>query len=116
MSTANEIIVSISNDFSRSPGPRLIVEGPFSGEKFRQDILAPKVTAALRDQKTLLIDLDGTSGYGTSFLEESFGGLIRYDNFKYDDLIKILKFKSIEEPYLIEEIWQDIKDACEDKK
>jgi STAS-like domain of unknown function (DUF4325) len=112
MTAANEITITIANDFSKSPGPRLKVEGAFSGEKFREEILTPKVAEALRDSKVLLIDLDGTAGYGTSFLEEAFGGLIRHDMYSYEDLKKILRFKSQEEPYLIEEVWKDIGDAC----
>ncbi len=115
MSTANQISITIANDFSKTPGPRLIVEGAFSGEKFRQEVLAPKVAEALKDGKVLLVDLDGTAGYGTSFLEEAFGGLIRQDKYSCSDLKRILKFKSQEESYLIEEVLQYIGDASGQK-
>ena len=38
----------------------------------------------IRDR--LIVDLDGTAGLGTSFLEESFGGLIRRDHINYNIL------------------------------
>jgi len=50
----------------------------------------------------LEIDLDGTEGYATSFLDEAFGGLAR--KYGKEKVIKSLVFISYEEPYLIDEI------------
>ena len=66
---------------------------------------------AIRNGNELLVDLDGAAGYGTSFLEESFGGLIRDNKVSYKDLKKVLKLKSDEDPTYIEEINQYIEDA-----
>src|SRR5271170_4668971 len=60
-----------------SPGGRYISDGPFSGEWFRNEILGPAVAAALESEDKVKVELDGTAGYGSSFLEEAFGGLIR---------------------------------------
>lgn len=61
-------------DFSIFPGPRYEVLGPASGEEFRDTKLLP----ALREHgANLIIDLDGVISYGSSFLEESFGGAVR---------------------------------------
>ncbi|HKI62303.1 MAG TPA: STAS-like domain-containing protein [Mariprofundaceae bacterium] len=111
MKTANENTLIVTRDFSITPGSRYISEGDFSGEEFRQGTLEPKVRTTIENGTELLIDLDGTAGYGTSFLEEAFGGLIRANGYSYDDLIAHLKFKSDEEPYLIEDILEYIKDA-----
>jgi hypothetical protein len=64
-------------DFAPSPGGRYIADGAFSGEWFRDDILVPALRAAIEASTVLRVELDGTSGYGSSFLEEAFGGLIR---------------------------------------
>jgi hypothetical protein len=56
--------------------------------------------------------LDGTAGYATSFLEAAFGGLAR--EFGKDTVLDCLKFKSDEEPYLIDEIKGYIKDVQKD--
>jgi hypothetical protein len=64
-------------DFALSPGGRYIADGAFSGEWFRDDILVPALRAAIEASAVLRVELDGTSGYGSSFLEETFGGLIR---------------------------------------
>lgn len=84
-------MISIANDFSKSPAGRYRHEGPNSGEKFRDDILVP----ALKDHAgTIIIDMDGVVGYGSSFLEEAFGGLIRNHGFRIVDLKARLKIKS----------------------
>ncbi|GAA5113476.1 hypothetical protein GCM10023211_21680 [Orbus sasakiae] len=59
-------------DFTKYPGARLRKLGPGSGEEFRDDFLIPQL-----DGKNIQINFDGTIGYGSSFLEEAFGGLIR---------------------------------------
>lgn len=113
MEAADKIFLNVGNDFSKTPGPREIWEGDFSGELFRTACLEPAVRDAIEKNGILFIDLDGTAGYGTSFLEESFGGLIRKCNYQYDQLIDHLEFKSDEEPYLIEDIMEYLRDAAE---
>ena len=49
-------------------------------------------------------------------MEEVFGGLIREEHFGYDDLKTCLSIKSDEEPELIEEIWEYINDANNEKR
>lgn len=78
-------------------------------------MLVPLIKECLEKGENLTIDLDGTSGYGTSFLEEVFGGLIREEHFSYENL-QILNFVSLEEPELIDEINQDIIDARDNEK
>lgn len=83
--------ISIANDFSKSPAGRYRHEGPNSGEKFREDVLVP----ALKNYAgTITVDLDGVVGYGSSFLEEAFGGLIRERGFRLQELKSRLKVKS----------------------
>ena len=59
----------------------------------------------------LLVDLDGTAGYGTSFLEEAFGGLVRVNRLSLGIVTKHLEIKSQEETYLMDDIAQYMKDA-----
>lgn len=103
--------LKISTDFSDIPGPRYINEGAYSGEKFRQELLFPKLKEAIDNGSILVIDFDGTQGYGTSFLEEAFGGLIRDNHLLYDDIIKHISIISIEEPYLKDDVMEYLKDA-----
>ncbi|WP_276496692.1 STAS-like domain-containing protein [Pontibacter litorisediminis] len=106
--------ISIAKDFTRTPGSRYKKEGEFSGELFRETILKDAVREAIKKNEKLTIILDGVAGYGTSFLEESFGGLIREDHIPYEDLIKTLIFVSKEEPYLENDIVEYIEDAAKE--
>lgn len=105
------IEIKIARDFSYAPGPRYIEEGKNSGEKFRQELLAAAFQKAIFEDKKVIVDLDGTDGYGTSFLEESFGGLIRNDGIPYDEIIKRLEIISKEEEYLKDDVYEYLKDA-----
>jgi len=116
MKAANKILFNVSKDFSKTPGPRYPAEGDFSGETFREKYLEPLVKKAIEGNAVLLINLDGTAGYGTSFLEESFGGLIRINRYALDDLLTHLEILSDEEPYLIEDILQYLKDSANESK
>lgn len=103
-------IIYIKN-FSITPGSRYRDEGKksHSGQEFREDILEPKFNEIINTDEKLIINLDGTIGYGTSWLEEVFGGLARvYGNKLVEEK---LIFISDEEPYLIEDLKQYIKDA-----
>jgi hypothetical protein len=109
MSVAQGLYLSVARDFSETPGPRARDEGDFSGEQFLEEILLPKFEQARRDGVTLLVDLDGTEGYATSFLEASFGGLAR--QLEPKEVLSVLQFKSEDEPYLMQEIKKYITDA-----
>lgn len=107
----DRVIVKIAKDYTKTPGPRYEIEGSFSGEVFRKTIFTDIIRGAIKDNKKIIVDLDGTVGYGTSFLEEIFGGLIRDDKIPYDELIKRLTIISVEEPYLVDDIMDYLKEA-----
>lgn len=99
-------------DFTEFPGPRYISLGPNSGEEFRLKYLIPAINEY---GSSIAVDLDGTMGYGSSFLEESFGGLVREgvsDSIVIEMLDKII---STEDPSLLEEISTYIHDAIKSK-
>lgn len=96
-------------DFSRTPGTRHTAEGLFSGEDFRNKVMNAAFKEALDKHVKLTIDLDNTIGYGTSWLEEVFGGLARSEGTQ--KVADTLVFISDEEPYLIDDIKSYIKDA-----
>ncbi len=99
----------IADKFSKTPGPRYIRQGDFSGELFRDKFLMPVFDDAVSKKERLLIDLDGGYGYFVSFLEESFGGLARIKGIQI--VLDTLQFKSDDEPSLIEDIISYIKEA-----
>jgi hypothetical protein len=101
-----KIRYSIAKQFSRHPGPRFRNQGPDSGEALRA-----RLVRLLNDSHDIIeVDLDGTSGFGSSFLDEAFGGLIRHE--KYDkSIIRRFSFISKTDPSYIVEIHESIDRA-----
>lgn len=97
--------INIANEFSVFPGGRTSEDGPYSGEEFRTKILIP----ALETKQNINIELDGTRGYDSSFLEEAFGGLIRC-GYNKQELLKQISFSSSRNG-LIKEIQSYIMEA-----
>ncbi len=105
------MIISIAKDFSTIPGARFPEEGDFSGQDFRNNVLCPALKESISKNEKLTVILDETAGLGTSFLEESFGGLIRNDKFSLATLQQYLQFVSDEDPDYITEIKQYMSEA-----
>lgn len=99
--------IIISSDFTDAPGARYRNDGPKSGEEFYEEILKPIFIETKEKQGELLIDLDDTWGYASSFISGSFGKLS--SEFGTEDVLKYLRFKSQDEPLLIEKIKDEIK-------
>lgn len=95
-------------EFSDTPAGRYRKDSPRSGEQFREELLIP----ALAEDAAVEVDLDGTLGFGSSFLEEAFGGLVR-KGFSGRDLHSRLKVKS-SVPMYLNRVWQYIDE--EDKR
>lgn len=108
-----DIRIKIATDFSRIPGARYPEEGDFSGKEFRVSVLYPALSKAIDLNVKLIVDLDGTAGLGTSFLEESFGGLIRENHVLYENLKNTLVIISNEDPDYKDEVNSYIDDAYE---
>lgn len=71
------MVLDVVQSYTDKPGARYKSQGRFSGEEFRDEILYPKFMEAIENGEELIVNLDGGYGYGSSFLEESFGGLVR---------------------------------------
>lgn len=98
-------LISIAKDFSPFPAGRYLADGPYPGERFRDELLMP----ALKAHADVTVDLDGTTGFGSSFLEEAFGGLVR-KGFSVDELKRRLHIKSERQSYEVR-IWSYIAGA-----
>lgn len=82
-------MLSIARDFSPFPAGRKRGDGPYTGEKFREDLLAPR----LKKHTKVILDLDGVEGLPSSFLEEIFGGLVR-EGFAVAMLRELIEIRS----------------------
>lgn len=105
------IAINVSRDFTRFPAGRFKRNGTTSGEAFREQFLEQPI----RDGRIVEVILDGTLGYGSSFLEEAFGGLVRKLQVDADRILSLLRFQS-NDSTLVEEIIQYIKDADTERK
>ena len=71
--------ITIATDFSDTPLGRYPDDGAYNGEAFRENFLVP----ALRDSPDgVKVVMDGVEGFGSSFLDEAFGGLVRNCGFE----------------------------------
>ena len=103
---AEKTLVEVASRFSKWPGGRFEKDGPNSGERLREELLVPALSAG-----TVLVRLDGVRGCGSSFLEEAVGGLVRR-GFTADQLRERLRIEAAEE--LVEEAWRYIEEAEEE--
>lgn len=100
------MIINIARDFSRFPAGRYVTDGPFSGQAFRDEYLLP----ALKNAQKVIVELDGARGYGSSFLEEAFGGAVRSHAID-SDRFNSLEIVSKSDPALADVVRQFIEKA-----
>lgn len=76
-------LIYIGKDFFDDPSGRYYTDGDGSGEEFREEVLKP----LLSKLEKLEINIDeNVEGYGSSFLVEAFGGLIKHGYFSKEDV------------------------------
>lgn len=103
---STKFIINIGRDFSRFPVGRYLADGEANGQKFREQCLVP----ALMRADMVVIEFDDALGYGSSFLEEAFGGLVRSGR-AAEELLRKFSFVT-EDDSLREEILQYINEAA----
>jgi len=102
--------LSVAKDFTKTPGFRYKHQSPgTSGEEFRDKLLEPKYHQAVKENVKLEVNLDGTNGYLTSFVEEAFGGLQRKDRGRniLDNIVVIAN----EEKHWVQDIKRYVDEA-----
>lgn len=78
-------------DFSDYPAGRSTKDGPDNGSRFRDEVLVPAIREAIKSHDVVAVELDDVKSFGSSFLEEAFGGLIRDRLFKPTEITRTLK-------------------------
>lgn len=94
--------IGVSKHFSRFPAGRFKSDSNVSGEAFRE-LLVKK----LNDNDSVEVSLDDTMGFGSSWLEEAFGGLVVKGAFTAHDLHERLTIRATDNS-LITEVWSYI--------
>ena len=100
------ITVNIAKDFTRYPSGRYKKNGTTSGEAFREQLLEEPLSR----EERVTVEFDGTIGYGSSFLEEAFGGLVRKTKIPQATLAELLSLASSDKS-IVAEVNQYISEA-----
>jgi hypothetical protein len=99
--------VNVAREFTRYPSGRYRRNGTTSGEEFRQRFLEGPLVRG----ESVVVELDGTIGYGSSFLEEAFGGLCRTTDVAADAILERISLDTSDDQ-LKAEIRQYILEAA----
>lgn len=108
--------IVIAKDFDPHPIGRYRADSNVSAQRFREEILLPKLKEAVEKNEQLDVIFDGVVGCGASFLEEAFGGLYSAEHIKIplDKLKKVMNITSTKGYYgpYIEITWNYIENAA----
>ena len=104
--------INIAREYSEFPVGRYYEDGPETGQEFRDKFLVEPLRAGM----PLTIELSGGDGYGSSFLDEAFGGIVRLLKLTPEQAERLLTFVADDEEdeTFITEIKGYIADACAD--
>ncbi|ATO18299.1 DUF4325 domain-containing protein [Acinetobacter sp. LoGeW2-3] len=106
------MLIDVAENFSDSPSGRYSSDGKYSGENFLNLWLLPNISK----YKKIILDFSGVLGYGSSFLEEAFGGLVRKTNMSKDEFTSKIEIRSSNDPFLISEINQYVDEELKRNK
>tara|TARA_B100001059_G_C17778291_1_gene552560 strand:- start:730 stop:1065 length:336 start_codon:yes stop_codon:yes gene_type:complete len=102
--------IDIAKDFSPKPFGRDEQDRTkFHGKRFREEVLSPLFEEAAHEDIEVYLD-NVERGYGSSFFEEAFAGLLRH-GVSYDAVKQRLKIKTSNDDYY-DEIWEYIEDEA----
>lgn len=101
-------------DFDEFPGLRHCSISENSGEEFYHKVLNAKFKEAYETSQDLIVDLDGTDAYASSFLDEAFGNLV-YD-FTLSQVEKRVQIISLDEPHWIKMIQEKTYKQWEERR
>ena len=102
--------INLGKEFGRYPAGRYLADGPYNGQKFREEFLIPALKGV---DNEIEIDLSDARGLKSSFLEEAVGGLVRV-GFTADDIVRRFKFVT-RDPSLVDEIYEYIREQEQEK-
>lgn len=93
-------IINVGKDFSEVPAGRYVDDGPYNGETFREKFLKDVVLNSEKYSLPVKIILDDdVEGYGSSFLNEAFGGLVRKGYAKPEKVLASFLFQYSNEDF-----------------
>lgn len=106
--------IDVASDFSPFPIGRFTPrDGEFTGQSFRERLLAPALRSVVGSNERVNVDIEGLITLGSSFLEEAFGGLVRESGFTRSEVEKyvVIEFKDPSLKFYADEIAKYIREA-----
>ena len=100
-------VINVANDFAILPAGRYKTDGSYTGEHFRE-LLENSLN---QSNDIIQIDFDGVLGAGSSFLDESFAGLIRNKIISKQDFGQRIRIVSTQNPDIAEKIMRYIQNT-----
>jgi hypothetical protein len=100
-------VINVAKDFHDELIGRFQTDSDFNGAKFRDEYLVP----ALKHFDKVQVNFTGVEGYGSSFLDEAFGGLIHTSKLTKEYVLERLQLVADEDASLVEEIMEYIERA-----
>lgn len=102
MKVTNEANINVG-DFSKTPYGRYDKDGKYNAAAFRDSKLVPALNDPSIEKINVYLDtVEEGYEYGSSFLEEAFGGLVRKCGFSADDVNKKLNIITKHKDYILE--------------
>lgn len=86
----NSTTIDVGNVFSDMPFGRDEKDGDSNGYRFRKDFLLKE----LENYEYVTVDLTNTLGCPSSFADEAFAGLVIYEKFTKEEVLRRLIFVS----------------------
>jgi len=89
----DDMMINMAADFDAYPSGRVPSDGKYNGESFREELLYPAISEVIEgktEDKKVIVDIDGVRSFGSSFLEEAFGGLVRNRNLTANQILDVL--------------------------
>lgn len=89
-------MIDVAKDFSPYPSGRVDADSDKNGTRFRNEHLIPALKRVLAPgslDTELVVDIDGVRSFGSSFLEEAFGGVIRAGGFNGESVVKAVRIQ-----------------------
>ncbi|NTF99090.1 STAS-like domain-containing protein [Agrobacterium rhizogenes] len=95
------MMIDVAQQFWPYPSGRVSDDGSYNGFRFRTEFLEPALKGARESmtREKVVVNIDGVRSFGSSFLEEAFGGLVRSGSFTKRDLDQFLEVQ-VTKPHL----------------
>lgn len=99
---SNKITIRV-RDFTTVPGARHRTDGDGSADEFYEDYAKESIEQAVEENKSIILDFDGTWSYPSSFTSQL--AMLIKTNYSPDYIREHLDITANDEPGMVERFW-----------